>query len=75
MTEAQVSEKDLWRTAKKFMGWKSNGSPTQLLVDNKLITSSKDIAKLLNDFFVEKIERLRLSCDSYCAITESTKLL
>ena len=64
MMEANASDSHLWRAAKNLMGWKSTGSPTKLSVDNKLITSAKDIAKSMNDFFVEKIADIRRSMSS-----------
>ena len=60
-TEVQDSPDIVWRTAKSFMGWKSTGTPTQLKVNNQLITSAKKIAKLMNEFFLNKVENIRAS--------------
>ena len=46
------------------MGWKSSGSPHQLLVDNKLITSAKEIAKLINNFFIDKVQKIRIGMEN-----------
>ena len=49
----------VWKTAKSFMGWKSTGTPDQLEVDGKLETKPCRIAKLMNDFFIEKVLTIR----------------
>ena len=56
--ESLNSPEILWRTAKNFMGWKSPGCPTQLVVNNRLVSSAREIAQLMNCFFVEKIETI-----------------
>ena len=59
MQQAMNSPDTLWKTAKGFMGWKSTGSPTQLQIDNKLVTSAHEMAQAMNYFFVGKIENIR----------------
>ena len=59
ISENSDSPEILWKNAKLFMGWKSSGSPHQLLVDNKLVTSAKEIAKLINNFFIDKVQKIR----------------
>ena len=61
MTETFDSPDIVWKTAKSFMGWKSTGTPTQLKVDNQLVTSAKKIAQLMNEFFLNKYENIRAS--------------
>ena len=51
----------VWGTAKSFMGWSSPGTPSQLEVDNKLEGRASKIAELMNNFFIQKVNRLR-SC-------------
>ena len=48
-----------WSTAKSFMGWKSTGTPHQLEVNNVLETKPSRIAKIMNDFFINKIKTIR----------------
>ena len=43
------------------MGWKSSGTPTQIKVDNELITSPKKIAQKMNEYFLEKVSKIRAS--------------
>ena len=59
MSENSDSPDILWKNAKLFMGWKSSGTPHQLLVDNQLVTSAKKIAKLVNIFFIDKVQKIR----------------
>ena len=49
----------VWKTAKSFMGWKTTGTPSQLEVDGKLETRPSAIAKLMNDFFIGKVQTIR----------------
>ena len=58
---AEVSDNPalVWKSAKSFMGWKSNGIPTQLKVGNELVTSAKKIAQHMNEFFLNKVETIR----------------
>ena len=56
----------VWKNAKNFMGWKSQGTPTQLKVGNELITSAKRIANVMNIFFLNKVETIRQGILSTC---------
>ena len=49
----------LWSQSKEFMNWKTTGTPTQIEVNNELITSASKIAGLMNTFFLEKISLIR----------------
>ena len=53
---AEVADKPelVWKRAKSFMGWKSLGIPTQLMVGNVLFTSPKKIAQHINEFFSQQ---------------------
>ena len=59
MAEVADSPDIVWKSAKMFMGWKSQGTPNQIKVDNVLITSAKKIAKYMNEFFIHKVETIR----------------
>ena len=48
-----------WRTAKMFMDWKTTGSPHQIEVNGRLVTRSSLIAKLMNQFFIDKVQTIR----------------
>ena len=49
----------LWCKSKEFMDWKSTGTPTQIEVNNVLITSASKIAEVMNCFFIEKVSLIR----------------
>ena len=49
----------MWRTTKQFMNWKSVGTPSQLEVDNKLVTSAIKIADIMNNFFIDKVKDIK----------------
>ena len=49
----------VWKTAKSFMGWKTQGTPNQLKVDSQLVTSAKKIAQSMNEFFINKVQIIR----------------
>ena len=48
-----------WGTTKKFMNWKTPGTPVQIEVDNKMFTSSKAVAKIMNEYFIDKVRQIR----------------
>ena len=51
--------KSLWGTVKGFMDWKVSGTPSQIEVNNVLYKKAKDVAKYMNEFFVQKVNNLR----------------
>ena len=51
----------MWKTAKNFMNWKSPGTPSQIEVNNSLITSAALIATHMNQFFIDKVRLIRAS--------------
>ena len=54
------SPADIWKTAKEFMDWEdSGGPPSQLSVNNMLITKASLIAIAMNQFFIEKVQTIR----------------
>ena len=59
VSEVADSPDLVWKKAKNFMGWKSQGVPAQIKVGNDLITSAKKIANIMNNFFVNKVETIR----------------
>ena len=59
------SSADTWKVAKNLMEWSSNsGPPNQLEVAGKLTTKASEIASLMNNFFIEKIQKIRRSIES-----------
>ena len=50
----------LWSSAKNLMDWKQvGGPPTQLSIDGVMVTSPSKIAKEMNEFFLNKVEKIR----------------
>ena len=48
-----------WRTVKGWLGWRGGGPPTQLVVDGELKNKPKDLARCMNEFFLNKIRTLK----------------
>ena len=61
MKESSEDPSSMWRTAKTFMNWKSPGTPSQIEINNSLITSAGLIATHMNQFFVDKVRLIRAS--------------
>ena len=57
--DSLYSSEKVWQVSKDFMGWKKQGSPNGLHVGTNLVTSAKNIAKLLNEFFHKKVHDIR----------------
>ena len=41
------------------MDWKTTGTPHQIEVDGRLITKASLIAKYMNEFFIDKVQKIR----------------
>ena len=61
ITENLHSAEQTWKTAKNFMDWKCQGSPSQLEINGRLETKSQNIAKHVNEFFRSKVKDIRES--------------
>ena len=61
INEGIDSPAKVWGTAKNFMGWKSVGTPHQLEVQGRLESKAGSIAKIMNNFFVDKVLKIRRS--------------
>ena len=60
ISQSLDSPADTWKTAKEFMDWEdSGGPPSQLSVNNMLITKASLIATAMNQFFIEKVQTIR----------------
>ena len=57
-----------WSTAKSFMEWRSAGTPSQLEVNNVLETKAHRIARIMNDYFIDKVRKIR---DNMAAVPEN----
>ena len=59
MSENLDDASKTWKTAKQFMDWKTTGTPHQIEVDGKLITKAQTIATCMNEYFLEKVKKIR----------------
>ena len=50
---------DIWKTVKNWLGWKTGGPPTQLVVNGELLNKPKELSKSMNEYFVNKVTNLR----------------
>ena len=50
---------DMWKAAKAMLGWSSAGPPTKLYHLGNYITSPAGLATTMNNFFLDKVKRLR----------------
>ena len=49
----------IWSTVKGWLGWGCSGTPTQLFWNGRMVTSPSGLASTMNNFFLDKIKRLR----------------
>ena len=55
----QNNPSGVWKSVKGWLGWGTSGTPTQLFWDGRMVTSPAGLASAMNNFFIEKIKRLR----------------
>ena len=62
LNECHGSSDQVWKLAKKFINWTSTGAPSQLETEENgliiLVSKAADIARLMNEYFVGKIETI-----------------
>ena len=51
----------VWKTVKNWLGWGTSGTPTQLFWEGRMVTSPAGLASAMNNFFLDKIRKLRCS--------------
>ena len=49
----------MWKNVRGWLGWKSTSSPTKLYFDNKIQTSPKQNAKIMNEYYINKIKKIK----------------
>ena len=49
----------IWKNVKGILGWQSSGSPSKLFYKGVLRTKAQDIADSQNEFFIEKVDKIR----------------
>ena len=53
------STSDIWKTVKNWLGWRTGGPPTQLVINGELKNKPKELADCMNEYFVNKVKDLR----------------
>ena len=64
----------MWKASKEVMEWRSAGSPNQIEVEGKLLTSAQSVAECMNQFFIEKVRTIRSSMTLLAPNFDSCKL-
>ena len=59
------TSRQLWNHVKKQAGWLKSLSPSVLNIEGKPILNSVQISEALNNFFVEKIEKITSSLPKF----------
>ena len=49
----------VWKNIKTWLGWSSGGPPSKLVENGSIFTKPKDLAKIMNNYFVSKVKNLR----------------
>ena len=49
----------IWKNVKNWLGWSIGGPPTKLMSNGNIFSKPKDLAKIMNTFFVNKVKLLR----------------
>ena len=49
----------IWKNVRGILGWQSSGSPSKLFYKGVLRTKAQDIADAQNEFFVQKVDKIR----------------
>ena len=49
----------IWKNVKNWLGWSSGGPPTKLMNNGNIFSKPKDLAKIMNNFFINKVKLLR----------------
>ena len=49
----------VWKNLKNWLGWRKGGPPTKLMENGTLQSKPKDIARIMNEFFITKVRNLR----------------
>ena len=71
IVEEDISGRQMWLRVKRLAGWSTSLSPTKFATDTGIITNTKQMADLLNNFFCAKIKNI---CDALEAKTPSDPL-
>ena len=59
MNEYANDSSSIWKNVKNWLGWSNGGPPTKLSQNGTLYSKPKDLSRIMNTFFVEKVRNLR----------------
>ena len=48
----------VWKNVKNWLGWTKGGPPTKLIENGNLCSKPKDLARIMNEFFISKVKKL-----------------
>ena len=48
-----------WKNIRTWLGWTTGGPPTKLMENGRLENKPQSLARIMNQFFIEKVHRLR----------------
>ena len=63
--DEESSTKTVWQTAYEVLGNHQTSFPSQILHCGRLLTNPKEIATEVNNFFIEKIRKLKEDFEPY----------
>ena len=54
----------MWKNVKSWLSWGNSGPPSKVIDNGILVTSPKKLAETMNNFFVQKVKKLKesISC-------------
>ena len=59
LEECDGNPSQTWKNVKNILNWKTSGSPNQLFYQGRLISKPQELADAQNQYFIEKINKLR----------------
>ena len=57
--DKSTDTRELFRITREQLGWSSGGPPSQLVTEGKLITKPRELDENMNNYFIDKIRKLR----------------
>ena len=59
LEEYSSDSRSVWKHVRSWLGWTSGGPPSMLLENGEAKTKPSDISRIMNSFFVTKVQNLR----------------
>ena len=70
-----TSPKEIWKTAYSILGSSKSSFPSQIVINNQLISKPFDMASGMNQYFLNKIKKLKEENQEELDFTKSTEKL